>query len=112
MNTYFIVNSKEKVNLQESEMLLFGNTLDFRNKVIYTYPAIIKEEEGFLVVKSNDSILQFHYGTEYVIEKFVIVDVLLTDEPTKEIGKFCVRNNWHLFDLDSDAYIDLLKAPF
>ena len=51
--------------------------------------------------------LEFYLENEAVIEKFVVVEVKLTDEPLRELSKLCKKYNWLLFDLDREEYVKI-----
>ncbi len=105
---FFIVNAKTKVNLlDKSLILLFGSIEYFKKRVIRKFPSVIKDHEGVLTIKTDKSILEFYYGTEEVIEKFVMVDVLLTDNPFLDVTDLCRSNHWLLYDLESERYLNL-----
>jgi hypothetical protein len=87
---------------------LFGSIEDFKNKIERLFPKIKWQEDGNAVLITEDRILDFYYGTEEVIEKFVMVDVKYTDEPFKVVSRICSAYNWLLFDLDIEEYISLL----
>jgi hypothetical protein len=110
MKTFFLVNSKAKVDLLDQSLnLLFGSAEDFNKRIQQTYPNIIKKGEGSLLVKTNDStILKFQFENDTgVIEKFVVVDVEGTDKPFMEVTKLCRENNWLLFDTDGESYVNI-----
>jgi len=105
---YFLVNSKSKVNLLNKDLiLLFGSAPEFVRKIKQFYLQFILEEDGLVVVKTSDAILKFYFGSDDIIEKFVIAEVLFCDEPIEEISPMCRKNNWLLFDLEEQEYKDL-----
>jgi len=104
---FFLVNSKKEVDLLDKKLvLLFGSTQDFKNKINSFFPKIIWEDGGFAKSKTADAFLEFYFGDDEVIEKFVMVDVLYTENPVKELGDLCKKYQWLLFDLDSQKYIN------
>lgn len=104
---FFLVNSKLKVDLLDKNlMLLFGSIQDFKNKINTYFPKTIWKEDGIAITKTSNAVLEFYFGNDNVIEKFVIVDVLYTEDPFKEIRGLCKKYNWLLFDLDSEQYVN------
>ena len=104
---FFLVNSKNEVDLLDKNLiLLFGSTQDFKNKINNFYPKTIWRDEGIAVSKTTDAILEFYFGDEEVIEKFVMVDVLYTENPIKEIRGLCKKYKWLLYDLDTEQYVN------
>ena len=89
---FFLVNSKIQVNLLERNLvLLFGTNEYLRKRVVSQFPKVVKEDESTLTVKSGHAVLQFYYGAEEVIDKFVLVDVLFSDNPDKELHQIPIR---------------------
>jgi hypothetical protein len=106
--TFFLVNSKSKPNLLDRNLiLLFGTIEGFKNKMEHLYPNIIWQNDGKAVLKTEDGILDFYYGTEDVIEKFVMVDVKFTEAPLKVVTRICRKYDWFLYDLDLEEYVSL-----
>ena len=105
---FFLVNSKSKVDLTNKDLiLLFGSTKDFRNKINSTYQRVDwNDENGVCTVVSINGILEFYFGDAEVIERFVMVDVLYTENPVKEVSELCKKYHWLLYDLDSEKYIN------
>ncbi len=90
---FFLVNSKSKVDLMNKDLiLLFSSTKDFRNKINSTYQRVDWDEKnGVCTVVSSNGILEFYFSDDEVIEKFVSVDVSLTDTHLKKYQN-CVKN--------------------
>lgn len=104
---FFLVNSKNEIDLlDKNRILLFGSAQDFKNKISKFYPGTIWKDEGIALSKTKDAILEFYFGDDNVIEGFVMVDVLYTEDPFKEIRGFCKKHNWLSFDLDSEKYVN------
>ncbi len=107
-STFFLVNSKTKINLANKDLiLLFSSTKDFQNKINSTYRKVKWEANGNCTVISDNGILDFYLSEDEVIEKFVMVDVKFTDEPLAEVIKLCKKYNWLLFDLGKELYISV-----
>jgi hypothetical protein len=105
---FFLVNGKSKVNLlDKSLILLFGTIEDFKRRINRMFPSVINDKDGVLTVKTDNSILEFYYGSEEVIEKFVMVDVFLTEDPFKDVTNLCMENKWLLYDLEGEKYLDI-----
>ncbi len=104
---FFLVNAKKEVDLLDKNLiLLFGSTQDFKNKINNSYPKTIWKDEGIAITKTTDAVLEFYFGDDEVIERFVMVDVLYTEDPFKEIREICKKYHWLLFDLDSEKYVN------
>ncbi|HEV8511816.1 MAG TPA: hypothetical protein VGQ59_00975 [Cyclobacteriaceae bacterium] len=86
-------------------ILLFGTNEYLREKVSAVFPDIISDKRDVLTVRSGDSIIEFYYGSEEVIDKFVLVDVLFSDDPGSVLLKLCSENKWHLFDVEAETYV-------
>jgi hypothetical protein len=107
---FFLVNAKSKANLLDDNLiLLFGTIEYFKKNIIRIFPSVISDHDGVLTIKTENSILKFYYGSEEVIEKFVMVDVLMSDNPFVEIKCICLENNWLLYDLEYEKYIEIHK---
>ncbi len=104
---FFLVNAKKEVDLLDKNLiLLFGSTQDFKNKLNSFFPKTIWKDEGIAISKTSNAILEFYFGDDEVIEKFVMVDVLYTESPVKEVKELCKKYHWLLYDLDSEKYIN------
>ena len=104
---FFLVNSKNEVDLLDKNLiLLFGSTQDFKNKINKLYPKTIWKNEGIAISKTTNAVLEFYFGDDEVIERFVMVDVLYTEDPFKEAREICKKYHWLLFDLDSEKYVN------
>jgi hypothetical protein len=104
---FFLVNAKSKLDLLNKDLiLLFGTNEYLRSKVLATYPDLICEDEDILTVRSGDAVMEFYYGAEEVIDKFVLVDVVYLDEPERALFKVCKKNNWHFYDIEAESYIE------
>jgi len=104
---FFLVNTKKEIDLLDKNLiLLFGSTQDFKNKINSFFPKTIWEDDGFAKSKTADAFLEFYFGEEEVIEKFVMVEVLFTENPVKEVRGICDKYHWLLYDLDSEKYIN------
>lgn len=104
---FFLVNAKKEVDLLDKNLiLLFGSTKDFKNKINSFFPKTIWKDDGIAITKTNDAFLEFYFGDDEVIEKFVMVDVLCTENPVKELKAICEKYQWLLYDLDSEKYIN------
>jgi len=104
---FFLVNSKSKVDLLRKDLILiFGTTIDFKMNVLKIFPKQIKDDDGILTIKTDNSIMEFYYGTEELIDKFVMVDVKFSEEPSLDLKKLCAKTGWLLFDLDFEEYVD------
>lgn len=108
-STFFLINSNSPINLTNKDLiLLFGSTKDFINKINSTYKRVNwNKQDGICTVVSDNGILDFYFGDDEVIEKFVVVDVSLTDTPFTEVINLCKKYNWLLFNLDKEAYVDI-----
>jgi hypothetical protein len=105
---FFLVNAKWEADLKDREsILLFGTNEYLRAKVLETFPDIIGDKSDSLLVRSGDAVIEFYYGAEEVIDKFVLVDVLFSDDPKKILSTLCLQNKWHLFDLETESYVQL-----
>jgi len=108
---FFLVNSKNEVDLLDKNLiLLFGSTQDFKNNINNWYPTTIWKDGGVAIAKTTDAVLEFYFGDDEVIERFVMVDVLYTEDPFKEIREICKKYHWLLFDLDSEKYVNPEKG--
>ncbi len=105
---FFLVNAKSEINLLDKNViLLFGSIGYLKKCVLKIFSDVLTDTDGVLTIKTDTSILKFYYGIEDVIEKFVMVDVLLSDNPLIDVTKLCIENNWFLFDLNSEKYMKL-----
>ena len=105
---FFLVNAKSKIDLlDKSLIMLFGSIEYFKKRVFRIFTSVISDKEGVMTVKTENSILKFYYGEEDVIEKFVMVDVLLSDNPFSDVTRLCTENNWLLYDLDCEDYMTI-----
>lgn len=105
--TFFLVNHKSRVDLLDKNLILLFGTMEYLKKsVLISFPKIISDSDEVLTVKDGDTIFRFYYGQEEVIEKFVLVDILFSDEPVKAISRLCVENKWHLYDFETERYVD------
>ena len=104
---YFLINSRTRPDLLDKNIiLLFGTTEYFKEKIKSHLPNTTWNDlEGVALSKFEDSVYMFYYGYEEVIDKFVMVDVLFSDEPIKELLALCNKFKWHLFDMETENYI-------
>jgi len=104
---FFLVKAKKEVDLLDKNLiLLFGCTQDFKNKINSFFPKTIWKDNGIAISKTSNAILEFYFGEEEVIEEFVMVEVLFTENPVKEVRAICEKYQWLLYDLDSEKYIN------
>ena len=87
--------------------MLFGSTEYFKKAVSKIFSEVIHDLDGVMTLKTENAILKFYYGDAEVIEKFVMADVLLSDEPSKDVSILCKENKWKLFDLEAELYVDI-----
>jgi hypothetical protein len=105
---FYLINSKSKIDLLDKSVInLFGSIEYFKNAIFKMFNNVINDSDGVITLKTEDSVLIFYYGDEAVIEKFVMVDVLLSDDPLKDVTSICKMNKWLLFDFEAECYIDL-----
>jgi len=106
--TFFIVNSKEEIDLLNKNLILLFDTVEnFKNKLSSTFAKINWRDNSTCTAITNNGILDFYFSDEEVIENYVIVDVKFTDEPFVEISNLCKKYGWLLFDLDTEKYIKI-----
>jgi hypothetical protein len=104
---FFLVNSKTQVNLDEELVMIFGPAKDFQDKINSTYKRVNWEKNNNCTVISENGVLDFYLNEDGIIERFVMVDVKLTDEPFLEVSKLCKKYKWLLYDLVKEKYINI-----
>jgi hypothetical protein len=103
---FFMVNAKSKPDLLDKNLvLLFGTNEYMRERVLKTFPDIIRESNVVLSVRSGDTVIDFYYGAEEVIDKFVLADVYYSESPHLILLEFCRLNSWHLYDFEKESYL-------
>ena len=69
---------------------------------------LTKWDGDFGRLKTDNAIIEFYtHETEGSFETGIMADVKFSDEPILELMQICKRNNWILFDIDSEKYIPL-----
>ena len=107
--TYLMVNSEKEIDLINQGYLIWGklNKDDFKYRVSELFPQT-KWNEDFGALKTNNAFIEFYtHETEGCFETGIMADVKFSDEPTLELMQICKRNNWLLFDIDFEKYIQL-----
>jgi len=107
--TYLIVNSEKEIDLINQGYLVWGklNKDDFKYRVSGLF-AQTKWDEDFDVLKTDNAVIEFYtHETEVSFEIGMMADVKFSDEPTLELKQICKRNNWLLFEIDFEKYIQL-----
>lgn len=105
---FFLVNTRHEINLtHHSQVSIFDTFNSFRKKIDDFFRRVTWSVDGTCTAITDNGVLIFYYDNEEVIEKFLMVDVFLTDEPFAEVKKLSKSYNWLLYDLETENYLPL-----